>query len=194
MQAKRRDDDIAIVTSCFALRVTEEGNISHARLSYGGMAAWTISTPKTETFLIGKQFFSLFRSAVKLTHRHLSGKPFSYQTLEDTLTVLGAEIDLPYDVPGGMPSFRKTLALSFLFKFWNAVSGDLNIPLNAKVTVTASPEDITGTIHRQASSGRRDNSVCCFLSFFRRFLLNLVHAGSICARSCREAGTTFVWP
>ena len=58
------------------------------------------------------------------------GKPFSYSTLQTALEVLGAEIDLPYDVPGGMASFRKTLALSFLFKFWNAVSVDLGIPLD----------------------------------------------------------------
>jgi xanthine dehydrogenase/oxidase len=100
-----------------------------------------------------------------LTHAYFSDKPFSYQTLEDALSILGAEIDLPYDVPGGMPSFRKTLALSFLFKFWNAISVELNIPLDADVTVTASPEDITGTIHRQASSGRRDNSVCSLVVF-----------------------------
>lgn len=53
-QAKRRDDDIAIVTSCFAMRVSEEGVISSASFSYGGMAAWTISTPKTQAFLVGK--------------------------------------------------------------------------------------------------------------------------------------------
>ena len=44
------------------------------------------------------------------------GKPFSYPTLQTALEVSGAEIDLPYDVPGGMASFRKTLAISFLFK------------------------------------------------------------------------------
>lgn len=36
-QAKRRDDDIAIVTSCFAMKV-HEGVIEHAKLAYGGMA------------------------------------------------------------------------------------------------------------------------------------------------------------
>jgi xanthine dehydrogenase/oxidase len=190
MQAKRRDDDIAIVTSCFALRVTADGDISHARLSYGGMAAWTISTPKTEAFLIGKRNF-LIRFIFKLTHYRSSGKPFSYPTLEEALTVLGAEIDLPFDVPGGMPSFRKTLALSFLFKFWNAVSIELNIPLDADVTVTASPEDITGTIHRQASSGHRDNSVS-FLCLWRGFVLKSVRPGSVRARSCWETGTAFV--
>ena len=91
------------------------------------------------------------------------GKPFSYSTLQAALEVLGAEIDLPYDVPGGMASFRKTLALSFLFKFWNAVSVDLGIPLDDQSGLSVSgmrtPDDVVGSIHREASKGRRDNSV-----------------------------------
>ena len=93
----------------------------------------------------------------------VTGKPFSYATLQNALQVLGAEVDLPYDVPGGMASFRKTLALSFLFKFWNAVSVDLNIPLGDQDGLTVSavqnPDDIVGGIHRAACKGRRDNSV-----------------------------------
>ncbi|KAG6827920.1 hypothetical protein H0H92_009962 [Tricholoma furcatifolium] len=141
-QAKRRDDDIAIVTSCFAMRVDEGGIIRHAKFAYGGMAAWTISVPKTQTYVLGK--------------------PFTYSTFEGAVEVLSAEVDLPYDVPGGMPSFRKTLALSFLFKFWHAVSLQLNIPLHAPgaeaASLSTNPDDITTCIHRQATSGRRDNS------------------------------------
>ena len=93
----------------------------------------------------------------------ITGKPFSYPTLRIALEVLGAEIDLPYDVPGGMASFRKTLALSFLFKFWNAVSVDLAIPLEdhsgLSVSGMRTPDDVVGSIHRAASRGQRDNSV-----------------------------------
>jgi hypothetical protein len=53
-----------------------------------------------------------------------------------------------------MPSYGKTLALSFLFKFWNAVSIELNMPLDAYMTATASPDDIVGSIHHQASPSR----------------------------------------
>ncbi|KAG5351494.1 hypothetical protein C0989_006229 [Termitomyces sp. Mn162] len=138
-QARRRDDDIAIVTSCFAIRVDEEGFIRHAKFAYGGMAAWTISVSKTQAFVIGKVF--------------------NYTTLEEALGVLAEEVDLPYDVPGGMPSYRKTLALSFLFKFWNAVSAELNIPLHdAGIALATDAQDIIGSIHRQVGSGRRDNS------------------------------------
>ena len=85
------------------------------------------------------------------------GKPFSYPTLQTSLEVLGAEIDLPYDVPGGMASFRKTLALSFLFKFWNAVSVDLGIPLDDQSGLSVSgmrtPDDVVGSKYREASKG-----------------------------------------
>ena len=40
-QAKRRDDDIAIVTSCFAVTVRQEGErwaVKRAKLAFGGMA------------------------------------------------------------------------------------------------------------------------------------------------------------
>jgi hypothetical protein len=36
--AKWRDEDIAIVTACFSMRITSEGKISHVCLAYGGMA------------------------------------------------------------------------------------------------------------------------------------------------------------
>ncbi|KAJ6570341.1 molybdopterin binding aldehyde oxidase/xanthine dehydrogenase [Mycena sp. CBHHK59/15] len=136
-QAKRRDDDIAIVTACFSLRVSSEGKISHVRLAYGGMAATVISATKTQTIL--------------------DDKDFSPKTLEEALDVLSTEMDLPFDVPGGMASYRKTLALSFFFKFWNAVASELDLS-HDPVTSALELDDITSAIHRQISSGRHDNS------------------------------------
>lgn len=97
-----------------------------------------------------------------------AGKVFNYATLEGALEVLGEEVDLRYDVPGGMPSYRKTLALSFLFKFWNAVSVELNIPLDdVGIGSMTDSQDIIGSIHRQASTGQRDNSVRLFPPWHR---------------------------
>ncbi|KAJ6516474.1 Molybdopterin-binding domain of aldehyde dehydrogenase-domain-containing protein [Mycena sanguinolenta] len=136
-QAKRRDDDIAIVTACFVMRINSEGEISHVRLAYGGMAATVLSAKKTEKIL--------------------TGKPFSSKTLEEALEVLGDEMDLPFNVPGGMASYRKTLALSFFFKFWNTVGSEIQLSPDLLPSKT-DLEDITTIIHRQLSSGRRDNS------------------------------------
>ncbi|KAJ7054085.1 xanthine dehydrogenase [Mycena amicta] len=136
-QAKRRDDDIAIVTACFLIRVSPEGTISHARLAFGGMAATVVSAAKTQSFL--------------------AGKPFSPKTMETALDILGDEMHLPFDVPGGMASYRKTLALSFFFKFWTTVSGEIG--LAGDLMPTASDlADITTILHRQLSAGRHDNS------------------------------------
>ncbi|KAJ7448476.1 xanthine dehydrogenase [Mycena galericulata] len=117
-QAKRRDDDIAIVTACFSMRVTPQGRISRVRLAYGGMAPTVVSAVKTQDILTGRRFILhqfMGRSAI-------AGKSFSAKTLEEALEVLGDEMHLPFNVPGGMASYRKTLALSFFFKFWNTLS------------------------------------------------------------------------
>ena len=125
----------------------------------------------------------------------VTGKPFSYATLQSALDVLGAEVDLPYDVPGGMASFRKTLALSFLFKFWNAVSVDLNIPLGAQDGLTPSavqnPDDIMGGIHRAAGKGRRDNSVRTSCTSQRKVdSLTSYNTGSVRSGNLQKARTT----
>lgn len=87
----------------------------------------------------------------------LLGKPFSSATLEAALDILSVEMDLSFDVPGGMSSYRKTLALSFLFKFWHAVSAALSLPLDSS-TSPIDLDDIISSIHRNPSSGTRDNS------------------------------------
>ncbi|KAF7303760.1 Xanthine dehydrogenase/oxidase [Mycena indigotica] len=136
-QAKRRDDDIAIVTACFAMRVSLNGIISHVRLAYGGMAPTVVSATKTQTFL--------------------TGKSFSPKTMEAALDILGLEMHLPFNVPGGMASYRKTLALSFFFKFWTSVSSEVGLATDALPTASEIA-DITNLIHRQLSTGRHDNS------------------------------------
>ena len=90
------------------------------------------------------------------------GKPHFYPTLRTALEA-SAEIDLPYDVPGRIASFQKTLAISFLFKVLKAVFVDPGIPLDDQSGLSVSgmrtPDDVVGSIHREASKGRRDNSV-----------------------------------
>ena len=42
-QSKRRDDDIAIVTACFASKLNQDNVIESIKLAFGGMAAFTIA-------------------------------------------------------------------------------------------------------------------------------------------------------
>ncbi|GAA6053650.1 hypothetical protein JCM3770_001680 [Rhodotorula araucariae] len=138
-QAKRRDDDIAIVTSCFAVTVGQDDGtwvVRKAKLAFGGMAAYTVSAKKSEDYLVGK--------------------PVNSATLDGALDVLGAEFALPYTVPGGMPSYRRTLCMSFLFKFWVEVARTCGVVLDG-----IRPEDAdeaTSMIHRGPSIATRDNS------------------------------------
>src|SRR4051812_36644892 len=71
-QAKRKDDDIAIVTSAFRLMLDDAGNVEDICLVYGGMAPLTKDAKKTKKVLIGKRWFCS-------------------ETLDAALTALGQE-------------------------------------------------------------------------------------------------------
>lgn len=129
-QAKRKDDDIAIVTAAFRVRLDKDYIASQVSLVYGGMAPMTVEVPKTMNYLVGKSWHSL-------------------TTLSESMKILAAELDLKYDVPGGMASYRRTLAISLFFRFWHEVVADIGL---GKVD-----PDLINEIHRGISSGTRDN-------------------------------------
>lgn len=53
-QAKRKDDDIAIVTAAFRCRLDTNGVVDDISLAYGGMAPKTVLAPKAMAALTGK--------------------------------------------------------------------------------------------------------------------------------------------
>jgi xanthine dehydrogenase/oxidase len=107
-QARRREDDISIVTSGMRVKLNPHENqwiIEDISLAFGGMAPKTILASKTMAYLAGKEFNVLnFKNACK---------------------VLMEELQLPLNVPGGQPQYRLTLASSFLIKFFFSVVEDL---------------------------------------------------------------------
>ncbi|PQE20593.1 xanthine dehydrogenase protein [Rutstroemia sp. NJR-2017a BBW] len=129
-QAKRKDDDIAIVTAAFRVRLSDDGVVTDVSLAYGGMAPLTIVTDKVMKYLIGKSWKNP-------------------TTLNESMKCLAAEFNLKYDVPGGMASYRRTLAISLFFRFWHEVVSDLKLG-------EVDPDLIT-EIHRGISSGSRDD-------------------------------------
>ncbi|GAA6007894.1 hypothetical protein JCM11491_006528 [Sporobolomyces phaffii] len=138
-QSKRRDDDIAIVTACFSSRISQGNTFDQVKLAFGGMAAFTIAAKKTEEFLLGKTVSS--------------------PTLQGAIDVLADEFNLPFSVPGGMASFRRTLALSFLFKYFVEVAGQCGVSLDEIEGVSPSEkENLTELIKRDPQTSRRDNS------------------------------------
>ncbi|KAJ7517365.1 hypothetical protein O6H91_21G020900 [Diphasiastrum complanatum] len=100
-QAHRRDDDIALVNAGMRVLLSKlHGTwmISEASLAFGGVAPVSLSAPTTETFL--------------------KGKPWNQLTLEGALIKLREEVLIADNAPGGMVEFRRSLMLSFLFKFF----------------------------------------------------------------------------
>ncbi|OTA08800.1 xanthine dehydrogenase [Trichoderma parareesei] len=106
-QAKRKDDDIAIVTAALRVKLDDDGLVTDCNLIYGGMAAMTVSAKTAAEYLVGKRFAEL-------------------ETLEGTMSALGEDFDLQFSVPGGMASYRKALALGFFYRFYHDVLAILN--------------------------------------------------------------------
>ena len=81
-QAKRKDDDIAIVNAALRVTLSEEHVVRSADLVYGGMAPTTIAAKKTMRFLLGKRWLLP-------------------ETLEGAMNALEEDFDLRFGVPGG---------------------------------------------------------------------------------------------
>lgn len=101
-QAKRKDDDIAIVTAALRVKLDDEGIVEEINLIYGGMAAMTTSAKKTMEYLVGKRFSEL-------------------ETLEGAMNSLEKDFNMDFSVPGGMASYRKALAFGFFYRFYHDV-------------------------------------------------------------------------
>jgi len=56
-----------------------------------------------------------------LSHDLLSGRFWNEKLLQDVCAGLAEELSLSPDAPGGMIEFRRTLTLSFFFKFYLTV-------------------------------------------------------------------------
>jgi xanthine dehydrogenase/oxidase len=81
----------------------------------------------------------------------LKGKKFSeLATLEGVMDTLEQDFDLRFGVPGGMATYRKTLALSFFYKFYHEVLAELHAE-EVEIDTQA-----IGEIERAISSGEKD--------------------------------------
>lgn len=129
-QAKRKDDDIAIVTAAFRVRLSPDNKVEEVSIVFGGMAPMTKESPKAQSALLGKPWFHS-------------------ETLEAALAALLEDYDLPYDVPGGMADYRKTLTLSLFFRFWHESAAEFGLG--------SVDEQVIDEIHRGISNGVRDD-------------------------------------
>ncbi|OKL60030.1 Xanthine dehydrogenase [Talaromyces atroroseus] len=132
-QSKRKDDDIAIVNAALRVSLSETNDVLSASFVYGGMAPMTVSAKNAELYIIGKKFTNP-------------------ETLEGVMNGLEKDFDLRFGVPGGMATYRKTLALSFFYRFYHDVLSNL------EVKESDIDQDIIDEIERNISSGHKDHS------------------------------------
>ena len=130
-QAKRKDDDIAIVNACINLQLSPTNIVEHICVAYGGMGPTTVEAKKTMAYLQGKKW----------------GEP---GVLEGSFNALEQDFGLPYSVPGGLPVYRKTLALGFFFRFWHDIGALLGVAGEERF------DDAVYEIEREISKGWRD--------------------------------------
>lgn len=141
-QSKRKDDDIAIVNACLRVAIDDEGKVSGANLVYGGMAPITIEALNAMEFL--------------------KGRPFAHQsTLEGVVHALGQDFDLRFGVPGGMATYRKSLAFGFFYRFYHDVLSSLD------ATREIEP-DLVAELERDISVGEKDHDAS--LAYSQRVL------------------------
>ena len=131
-QSKRKDDDIAIVNAALRVSLDEYHKVESVNLVYGGMAPTTVAAKEAMIFLKGKKWTDP-------------------KTLEGTMNALGKDFDLRFGVPGGMATYRKSLALGFFYRFYHEVLSEL------KATNLEIDEDVRGEIERAISIGKKDH-------------------------------------
>ncbi|KAK3754121.1 hypothetical protein RRG08_024195 [Elysia crispata] len=103
-QANRKEDDISILNSGMWLELDETGcHVRDIRLAFGGMSFNTVLACKTMEALRGRRWDnSLLECAC-------------------SQSFLPADLPLPPGAPGGMIAYRRTLTLSFFFRFYLSV-------------------------------------------------------------------------
>ncbi|KUJ18220.1 putative xanthine dehydrogenase [Mollisia scopiformis] len=130
-QSKRKDDDIAIVNAAMRISLSESNVVESVDLVYGGMAPTTIAAKTANGYLVGKKFTDP-------------------ATLEGTMNALEQDFDLRFGVPGGMATYRKSLALGFFYRFYHEVLSKL------EVNEADVDDEVIEEIERMISHGKED--------------------------------------
>lgn len=141
-QAHRRDDDIALVNAGIRVFLEEKGEnwvVSDSSIVYGGVAPLSLSAKMTKKFLIGKNW--------------------NKELLQDALKLLQKDILLKDDAPGGMIEFRKSLTLSFFFKYFLWVSHNMDAKWKVKNNVPESYLSAVQPFNRPPTMGRQDYEI-----------------------------------
>lgn len=141
-QAHRRDDDIAIVNAGIRVCLEEKNEkwvVSDASIAYGGVAPLSLSATKTKDYLIAKTW--------------------NNELLQGALKVLEKDILIKEDAPGGMVEFRRSLTLSFFFKFFLWVSRQMEGKSSFTESVSLSHLSAVQSFHRPSVIGSQNYDI-----------------------------------
>ncbi|XP_054834578.1 aldehyde oxidase-like isoform X2 [Eublepharis macularius] len=98
-QAQRRENALPIVNAGMRVLFEDDCNIvKDISIFYGGVSSTTL--------------------AAKQTCQTLIGRPWNEQLLDEACRRILTEIRLPSSAPGGKVEYRRTLIVSFMFKFY----------------------------------------------------------------------------
>ncbi|XP_030559376.1 xanthine dehydrogenase [Drosophila novamexicana] len=105
-QARRRDDDIAIVNAAVNVSFEPGSNVvQRIQMAFGGMAPTTVLAPRTSDLMVGQSW--------------------NQALVERVAESLCAELPLDASAPGGMIAYRRALVVSLFFKSYLAISRKL---------------------------------------------------------------------
>ncbi|KAI9110887.1 hypothetical protein K1719_018007 [Acacia pycnantha] len=141
-QSHRRDDDIAIVNAGMRVHLQEHNEncvVVDASIVFGGVAPLSLFAAKTSEYLIGKIW--------------------GEDLLQNTLKVIQNDVFLKENAPGGMVEFRKTLTLSFFFKFFLWVSQQMEGEKHIKECIPLSYLSAVQPVHRPPVTGCQDYEI-----------------------------------
>ncbi|KAL0116975.1 hypothetical protein PUN28_010089 [Cardiocondyla obscurior] len=130
-QAKRRDDDIAIVNMALNVYFVPDTNvIQETHLAFGGMAPTTILARQTCQKIIQRKW--------------------NESILEEIYDSLLEELPLADNAPGGMIKYRRSLTLSLFFKGFLHISKELSKDVSNIVHITKELENASDCFHYTA--------------------------------------------
>lgn len=112
-QARRREDDIAIVNMAVQIGIKNRTDIIDSiSFGIGGMAPSVVTAP--------------------ITQARLRGLPWNRDTLEIAYKSLLEDLPLDPDAPGGMITYRKSLALSLFFRCFLTMCKNLSVKIDPR--------------------------------------------------------------
>lgn len=127
-QAKRRDDDIAIVNIALNVKfVPGTHEVEWMNIAYGGMAPTVAMTPKTCAAAVGHKWNS---DLVETVNKELIN-----------------ELPLSPSAPGGMILYRRSLTLSLFFKCYLKISQDLQAKIDEVDPIPEEEKSGADTFH-----------------------------------------------